>query len=60
MFKLGDVVQLKSGGPVMTITHMKETSCECSWFKDDAAKNCTFPSDALEAYEAPDYSADEY
>jgi uncharacterized protein YodC (DUF2158 family) len=41
-FKVGDTVQLKSGGPVMTITSIGETSeydptvyAWCSWFKNN-------------------------
>jgi uncharacterized protein YodC (DUF2158 family) len=36
-FKIGDVVQLKGGGPVMTVTHIgRETdgsqNVTCTWF----------------------------
>lgn len=34
-FKMGDVVQLKSGGPVMTIEHVNEHGhCTCIWFSE--------------------------
>lgn len=56
MFKVGDEVQLKSGGPVMTVTNIGTASLQCTWFKDDEVKREAFPEEALEAYEAPDYS----
>lgn len=32
-FKVGDVVQLKSGGPKMTIMQVyDEEMCQCTWF----------------------------
>jgi uncharacterized protein YodC (DUF2158 family) len=33
-FKVGDIVQLKTGGPAMTITYIDEDSGEvtCKWF----------------------------
>jgi len=34
-FKRGDVVQLKSGGPLMTVEHCEfEDVVECTWFDD--------------------------
>lgn len=37
--KLGDTVQLKSGGPKMTITSVNPSKMEvrCSWHTDDAS-----------------------
>lgn len=29
---IGDVVQLKSGGPSMTVDSVNDDSCKCSWF----------------------------
>lgn len=36
-FQPGDVVQLKSGGPLMTIISVSETgrSVDCGWFADN-------------------------
>jgi uncharacterized protein YodC (DUF2158 family) len=31
-WKVGDTVQLKSGGPVMTINKIINTHIHCSWF----------------------------
>ena len=54
--KLGDVVELKSGGKKMTVTHIEEKktggfNVECNWFDgpyaDQKIKNGTFPSEAL-------------
>jgi len=32
-FKVGDVVQLKSGGPKMTIDRISVTQASCTWFE---------------------------
>jgi len=54
--KLGDVVELRSGGKKMTVTHIEEKksggfNVECNWFEgsyaDQKIKNGTFPSEAL-------------
>ena len=38
-FSIGDLVQLKSGGPVMTISHVSESGhCTCVWFHSYEAK----------------------
>lgn len=39
---VGDVVQLKSGGPKMTVSLLKETLCKCQWFRGDEADLETF------------------
>jgi uncharacterized protein YodC (DUF2158 family) len=31
-FKVGDVVQLKSGGPMMTVEEVEERTVFCIWF----------------------------
>jgi uncharacterized protein YodC (DUF2158 family) len=53
-WKVGDVVQLKSGGPIMTVLSTGSQGCRCSWF-DHAQKPSehVFPSEALERYRAP-------
>lgn len=51
-FKPGDLVQLKSGGPVMTIQHINSDGCFCRWF--DAAnllQHATLPIETLKLYE---------
>lgn len=39
---VGDVVQIKSGGPKMTVALLKETLCKCQWFRGDEADLETF------------------
>ena len=41
-FKVGDVVRLKSGGPDMTVTSVKERIIHCKWFT--YAGNWTTPA----------------
>jgi uncharacterized protein YodC (DUF2158 family) len=50
-WKVGDIVQLKSGGPVMTVTSIRNDigQVACNWFLRDEAKNGWFPPEALEA-----------
>ena len=51
-YKVGDTVQLKSGGPVMTVTGVGDnygtSSVWCSWFTDKGdEKSSTFPIEAV-------------
>ena len=42
-FKPGDVVQLKSGGPAMTVGgRVAEDSIRCHWFDGATAKTVSF------------------
>jgi uncharacterized protein YodC (DUF2158 family) len=53
-FKVGDVVKLKSGGPLMTITGTsigpgRPTLFTCNWFdKDNREQAASYPAEALE------------
>ena len=49
-FKSGDVVQLKSGGPVMTVWSQNGQNVACTWFKNnnDGPHHEAFPPDMLE------------
>lgn len=53
MFNVGDVVQLKSGGPAMTVVlvGMNDGVRElvCVWFVANKPERSTFPEAALEA-----------
>jgi uncharacterized protein YodC (DUF2158 family) len=57
MFKIGDVVQLKGGGPVMTVTGLRKTlhgddEVAVTWFdSDDKAQTAEYPPAALKVYE---------
>ena len=47
--KKGDIVQLKSGGPLMTITDIEDGYAYCKWFdKNNEVKNESFPTESLE------------
>jgi uncharacterized protein YodC (DUF2158 family) len=47
MIKAGDVVQLKSGGPRMTVVKLETTdhgvSAYCNWFEGKTPKSGSFP-----------------
>lgn len=52
----GDVVLLKSGGPLMTIVGNHPENAEavvCQWFKEDEVKSDTFFKIALKKYNPP-------
>ena len=48
--KVGDIVQLKSGGPKMTIQGINKESVECSWFVNKEHKSDFFNYDTLALY----------
>ena len=55
--KIGDVVQLKSGGPVMTIAEIRDYSSSrdgalCEWFDDKEKKNAVFALITLQKHKA--------
>ena len=53
-FKPGDVVQLKSGGPAMTVGgRVAEDSVRCHWFDGATAMTEIFPTAAIRLYEGP-------
>jgi uncharacterized protein YodC (DUF2158 family) len=55
-FKAGDTVQLKSGGPVMTIeqvatpAHASYKAAWCQWFEKTKLEKGVFPLTSLVAY----------
>jgi uncharacterized protein YodC (DUF2158 family) len=56
MFKVGDTVQLKSGGPIMTVTEVGtmhgngKPAVWVTWFWDNKVERDHFPPEALQAY----------
>ena len=49
-YKVGDVVQLKSGGPKMTVTSVPSTASDyyhTCWFGGSKREFANFPEDAL-------------
>lgn len=44
---VGDVVQLKSGGPLMTISWVENGSAYCEWFDDKKNTGASFPITSL-------------
>jgi uncharacterized protein YodC (DUF2158 family) len=49
--KVGDVVQLKSGGPKMTVTNVLEKVVHTSWFAGSKNEKAIFPFDAVAAFQ---------
>ena len=47
-FKIGDVVQLISGGPKMTVNKLTSEGIETLWFVGDDLLNRLFSKDSLE------------
>jgi uncharacterized protein YodC (DUF2158 family) len=51
-FAPGDVVHLKSGGPLMTVESANASGVTCTWFDDKKnLKNARFPEAILEKYD---------
>ncbi|MBJ6726812.1 YodC family protein [Geomesophilobacter sediminis] len=46
-FAAGSVVQLKSGGPTMTIKFIEEGDAYCEWFSGDKVEGHSFPVQSL-------------
>jgi uncharacterized protein YodC (DUF2158 family) len=54
LYKTGDVVQLKSGGPWMTVRGYEPTDSDevlCEWFTGDLRYEKAFKQDMLNRYE---------
>lgn len=52
-FKPGDIVQLNSGGPSMTISELKDGKYWCIWFKGASREKAAFEKETLKIYVAP-------
>lgn len=59
-FKPGDIVQLKSGGPAMTISEVTTDysgnpngKYRCEWFKGASNERSVFEEETLKLYVAP-------
>jgi uncharacterized protein YodC (DUF2158 family) len=52
-FKIGDVVQLKSGGPKMTVTKVSAEGYLCRWFQQDHFTGHKFIGATLSRQEEP-------
>jgi len=50
--KIGDVVQLKSGGPKMTVNEIANTQTNCVWFVGGSRESGNFDPEALEKVHA--------
>lgn len=50
-FKIGDLVELKSGGPTMTVEAIDPKWVKCSWFDGKKPLSQVFAPDALKAPE---------
>ena len=52
-FKTGDIVQLKSGGPKMTVKTAKKGEVTCTWFSGSKQQSGWFDPDTLKKIEEP-------
>ena len=53
-WKEGDVVMLKSGGPLMTVTSIASGGAvHCTWFDGTKKMNGSFPAGTIERYQEP-------
>lgn len=50
-FKIGDIVQLKSGGPKMTVTDVFENQVRIAWFAGSKNEKAAFPFDAVAIFQ---------
>jgi uncharacterized protein YodC (DUF2158 family) len=51
-FEIGDVVQLRSGGPKLTVRSViSEGDIVCQWFETDVVHEESFPNEALKKVE---------
>jgi len=50
-FKIGDIVQLKSGGPKMTVTAVMDTLVHAAWFAGSKKEQGSFPFDSIVLYQ---------
>jgi uncharacterized protein YodC (DUF2158 family) len=56
-FKIGDLVKLKSGGPVMTVdTLSHDGKVYCVWYQHDGYLGREFQAETLERYDPEDLS----
>ncbi|MBA2589074.1 MAG: DUF2158 domain-containing protein [Alphaproteobacteria bacterium] len=46
-FQVGDVVELRSIGPNMTVEAVKDETVHCVWFSSAEVKRAYFPADTL-------------
>lgn len=49
-FRVGDVVQLRSGGTRMTVEHIDGDQVACTWFEGKTLERATFIAGALMKY----------
>ena len=47
-FNNGDIVQLKSGGPKMTVHSVEPSRITCQWFAGSKLERGSFPAESLE------------
>ena len=54
LMNVGDIVRLKSGGPVMTVDSVAQGTARCVWMKDETPMKHRFSIAALEAAKPTD------
>jgi uncharacterized protein YodC (DUF2158 family) len=51
-FRPGDIVQLKSGGPIMTVDTEEKSEIGCLWFAESELRNGRFSPTSLKLAES--------
>ncbi|WP_283811555.1 DUF2158 domain-containing protein [Bradyrhizobium betae] len=50
-FERGELVRLRSGGPMMTVSAVKDDQVKCIWTDDSGRPDdATFPADVLQKF----------
>jgi uncharacterized protein YodC (DUF2158 family) len=56
-FVVGDVVQLKSGGELMTVEKLEGDRITCVWSQNKKVERNTFVAATLDKYESPTWDS---
>jgi uncharacterized protein YodC (DUF2158 family) len=51
-FKIGDVVQLKSGGPIMTVTRVDDGLIDCVYFNKEKLEQVTLERETIQIFKS--------
>ncbi|OYX11215.1 MAG: hypothetical protein B7Z15_12230 [Rhizobiales bacterium 32-66-8] len=60
-FKTGDIVQLKSGSPVLTVVAVEDSSVDVVWYAEEVGqfRSHTLPASTLDEVEFEDFDVED-